>query len=128
MVENKRDRIKHVRDKAKAAYQKQPNCYICNCTESLELHHYSSLTQLLDLWAQQKGYVLATDEQVLNIRDEFIKEHYKQLYEQVVTLCKKHHQALHKLYGGKPLLSTATKQQRWVEKQKEKYGIKKLDT
>ena len=128
MATNKRDRIKHVRDKAKSAYQKQNCCYICNSTESLELHHFSSLTNLLDKWAKESGYDISTDEGVVAVRDEFIEQHRAQIYDEVVTLCKKHHQLLHQIYGGKPMLHTAKKQAMWVEKQKEKYGTKAMDT
>lgn len=124
----KRDAIKHIRDRAKSAYEKDNKCYICNSTESIELHHFSSLTNLLERWCKQQGYDTSTDEAVLAIRDEFIETHRAQIYDQVVTLCKKHHLLLHSVYGGKPALATAEKQQRWVEKQKDKYGNKVLDT
>lgn len=120
MATNKRDRIKHVRDKAKSAYEKQSSCYICGAQENLELHHFASLTNLLDKWAKEKGYDISTDAGVLAVRDEFILKHSAQIYDEVVTLCKKHHQLLHQIYGGKPLLHTAPKQMAWVEKQKEK--------
>lgn len=126
MATNRRDRIKHVRDKAKSAYQKQNCCYICNSQDSLELHHFSSLTNLLDKWAKESGYDISTDEGVVAVRDEFIEQHRAQIYDEVVTLCKKHHQLLHQIYGGKPLLHTAPKQMAWVEKQKEKYGTKAM--
>ena len=124
----KRDAIKHIRDRAKSAYEKDNKCYICNSTEFLELHHFSSLTNLLEKWSKLQGYDTSTDEAVLAIRDEFIEAHRAQIYDQVVTLCKKHHLLLHSVYGGKPALATAEKQQRWVEKQKDKYGDKILGT
>lgn len=122
MATNKRDCIKWIRDKAKSAYQKQDHCHICGSTESLELHHFSSLTNLLEKWAKTKGYDISTDDGVVAIRDEFIAEHHNEIYKEVVTLCKKHHLLLHSVYGGKPALATAPKQARWVEKQKDKYG------
>lgn len=128
MATNKRDRIKHVRDKAKSAYKKADFCYICGSSDTLELHHFYSLTNLLDKWAKEHNYDISTDELVIQVRDKFIEEHYVQIYEKVVTLCKKHHQLLHQIYGGKPLLHTAEKQAQWVEKQKEKYGNKAMDT
>jgi len=112
--------IKHIRDRAKAAYEKAECCYICGATESLELHHYSSMTAMLDKWARKKGCKLDTDEAVIAIRDEFIEAHYSQIYNEVVTLCKPHHQKLHQIYGAKPALATAKKQIAWVEKQKQK--------
>lgn len=117
---NKRYATKWVRDRAKAAYQKQNCCKICGSTESLELHHYASVTQLLERWARANKLDISTDEGIIAVRDEFIEAHQKELYEDVVTLCKKHHQLLHKVYGAKPIISTASKQSLWVERQMEK--------
>lgn len=123
MATNKRDCIKWVRDRAKKTYVKADTCHICGSTESLELHHYSSLTNLFETWAKTKGYDISTDNGVLAVRDDFIAEYRKQIYDDVVTLCKKHHLLLHSIYGGKPALATADKQSRWVEKQKDKFNI-----
>ena len=46
-----------------------------------------------------------------------------QLYDHAVTLCHSHHLRLHGIYGKRPTLITAKKQQRWVEKQRDKYGM-----
>lgn len=117
-----RDPVKWVRDRAKAAYQKGDCCAICKSTQDLELHHYHSLTKLFEDWAKRKGYSLNTDEDVKAVRDEFIEEHHKELYELVVTLCNKHHLLLHTVYGAKPLHTTAEKQAAWVEKQRIKHN------
>ena len=62
------------------------------------------------------------------IRDEFIDEHYSEIYVEVFNLCAKHHQALHRIFGKAPALSTAAKQNRWIEKQKAKaLGIEAAD-
>jgi len=120
MVQKKRDSIKWVRDRAKAAYEKKSQCYICGATEPLDLHHYSSMTLMLERWAKQNGFKLDTDEDILAIRDEFIEAHRVEIYDEVVTLCKTHHQKLHNIYGAKPPLATSKKQIAWVEKQKQK--------
>jgi 5-methylcytosine-specific restriction endonuclease McrA len=117
---NKRVAIKWIRDGAKAAYIKLPNCYICGTTQDLELHHTHGLTNLFEKWAREKNYSIETDEDVLAIREEFINTHHKELYEDVFTLCNKHHQQLHKIYGKSPALITASKQGLWVENQKRK--------
>jgi hypothetical protein len=119
---NKRVAIKWIRDGAKSAYIKLPNCYICDTTEDLELHHTHGLTNLFEKWAREKNYKIDTDEDVLAIRDEFISTHHKELYEDVYTLCNKHHQLLHKVYGKSPALITASKQGAWVENQKRKFN------
>lgn len=117
---NKRVAIKHVRDRAKSAYEKQGFCYICSTTEELELHHTTSLTLLLNKWSAETGNSIETDEEVLAIRDEFIAAHHSEIYEKVYTLCNKHHQALHKIFGKAPPLSTSDKQSRWIDIQKAK--------
>lgn len=121
-TDNKRLAVKHVRDRAKSAYEKGTNCYICATTEDLELHHTHSITVLLKNWATNKGYDIDTDEGILAVRDEFIEEHHKEIYDDVYTLCNRHHLALHSIYGKSPPLSTAGKQGNWIEKQKAKYS------
>lgn len=118
---NKRLAVKHVRDKAKSAYEKQGTCYICGTTNDLELHHFFSLTLMLERWAKAKGYDISTDEGILAVREEFIEEHKVELYEKVRTLCNTHHVALHRVYGKAPALGSEAKQERWVEIQKAKF-------
>lgn len=117
---NKRLAVKHVRDKAKSAYEKQETCYICGINTDLELHHFFSMTLLLERWARSKGYDISTDEGILAVREEFISEHRVELYDKVRTLCNPHHVALHKVYGKAPALGSEAKQERWVEIQKAK--------
>lgn len=117
---NNRIPVKWVRDRAKAAYVKLPNCYICNCTEELELHHFNSITLLLEKWATAKRYNISTDDGILAVRDEFIEEHNDELYNQVRTLCNKHHVSLHRVFGKAPPLNSEAKQSRWVDIQKDK--------
>lgn len=120
-TENKRQAVKHVRDKAKSAYEKKSECYICSTTQDLELHHTHSVTLLLNKWASEKGYDISTDDGILAVRDEFIECHKREIYDAVYTLCNRHHVKLHQVYGKAPLLSTAPKQERWIEAQKQKY-------
>ncbi len=117
---NKRIAVKHVRDKAKAAYDKKDHCYICLSAEDLELHHFNSITILLETWAKVKKYDISTDEGILAVRDEFIAEHHLELYEQVRTLCNRHHVNLHNIFGKTPLPSSVAKQERWVDIQRDK--------
>lgn len=118
---NKRIAVKHVRDKAKGAYDKQDTCHICGSNQDLELHHTHSLTLLLEKWAAETGHDISTDEEVIAIRDEFIEAHRSEIYEEVFTLCNKHHVQLHSIYGKAPPLSSASKQNGWIEKQKAKF-------
>lgn len=119
--ENKRIPVKHVRDRAKSAYEKKSNCYICGTTQDLELHHTHSITILLNKWASDKAYDISTDEGILAVRDEFIEEHRKEIYEAVYTLCNPHHVKLHSIFGKAPEPHSAPKQERWIELQKAKY-------
>lgn len=109
----KRDIVKYVRDRAKSRYAKGSECYICGTTELLEFHHFYGLTELLSKWMRKNKY---KPEQIVEVRDDFIAEHEYELYEAAITLCKEHHRELHSVYGKRPRLSTAGKQQRWVER------------
>jgi hypothetical protein len=120
----KRDKIKYIRDKAKGRYNKGPNCEICNTTEELEFHHYYSLTPLFNKWVKDNKLTLNSEEALLAVRDQFIAEHMKELYDEAATLCKTHHAKLHSVYGKDPALATALKQKRWVGIQQEKYASK----
>lgn len=117
---NKRIPVKWIRDKAKSAYDKKDVCYICGTTEDLELHHTHSITLLLENWVQTKGYDISTDEGILAVRDEFISDYHKEIYDDVYTLCNHHHVQLHSIYGKAPNLASAPKQSRWIEIQREK--------
>lgn len=122
---NNRIPVKWVRDKAKGAYEKKDHCYICGTDQDLELHHTHSITILLENWAARNNYDISTDEGILTVRDQFIEEHRKELYDDVYTLCNKHHVKLHGIYGKKPLPHTADKQTRWLDRQRDTYnGVK----
>jgi hypothetical protein len=123
MSKLKRDKIKYIRDRAKSAYTKDEECYICGVKESLDFHHFFSVTELLNRWIKEKHLVILTSEDMMDMRDEFIDAHHKEIYDDTVTLCHTHHLKLHSIYGKKPSLVTGPKQQRWVGKRREKeYG------
>jgi len=118
---NNRIPVKWVRDKAKAAYEKKSHCFICDTPQDLELHHLHSVTILLKNWAEQNGHDISSDEGILAVRDDFISEHHCELYEQVYTLCNRHHVALHGVYGKAPAPGSENKQARWIGIQREKF-------
>ena len=120
MPKLKRDVVKYVRDKAKSRYEKASACRICGGTEQLEFHHYYSLTPLLNQWLLKNKH---DPKYIQPLRDDFIEEHDAELYEHTVTLCHTHHLQLHSIYGKDPGLGTAKKQARWVQIQREKYGL-----
>lgn len=119
----KRDLVKYVRDKAKSKYKKEAECYICGSTENLDFHHFYGLTELLESWMKDKDITVETEEKILELREVFIKENEDKVYKQAVTLCHMHHLRLHNIYGKRPKLITAKKQERWVEIQRNKYGM-----
>lgn len=118
---NKRIAVKWIRDKAKSAYEKKANCYICNTTEDLELHHTHSITLLLKNWASEKNYDISTDTGILMVREEFIETYKREIYDEVYTLCNHHHVALHSVFGKAPPHNSEARQGDWIEKQKAKY-------
>lgn len=120
----KRLELKYVRDKAKTAYEKGQSCEACNTTEDLQLHHFYTLDFLWDNWKLKNDIKIASVEDIISVRDDFIEKHKVEIYEEVATLCKVcHNDKLHALFGQKPLLSTAKKQKKWLKLQRQKNGI-----
>ena len=119
----KRDLVKYVRDKAKSQYNKKDTCYICGSSENLDFHHFHGLTELLETWLKRNKITINNEQEILDIRKQFIDENYVEVYDECVTLCHVHHLRLHSIYGKRPQLITAEKQQRWVNKQRDKYGM-----
>ena len=119
----KRDLVKYVRDKAKSQYKKGTECHICGSTENLDFHHFNGLTELLESWLKEKKIQVKEEDDILNLREQFIAEHRTELYDEAVTLCHEHHLRLHSIYGKRPKLVTATKQIRWVGIQRDKHGM-----
>ena len=119
----KRDLVKYVRDKAKSKYKKATQCYICGETENLDFHHFYGMTELLETWLISKKVTITSADEIMNLRELFIEEYTNEIYHEAATLCKAHHQRLHSIYGKRPKLVTALKQKRWVNIQREKYGM-----
>jgi hypothetical protein len=121
-TELKRDEIKYIRDLSKSAYKKGTECYICGETENLQFHHFYSLTPLWEQFKRKARISINSLQDILDYREQFKSVHHKEIYDDVITLCKFHHmERLHKVYGKSPPLATAEKQRRWVEIQKEKH-------
>ena len=118
----KRDLVKYVRDKAKSQYKKENSCFICGDNENLDFHHYYGLTELLETWLKKKNIIIEKEQDILEIRELFIDENREKVYDYTVTLCHKHHLRLHSIYGKRPKLITAQKQNNWVKKQRDKHG------
>ena len=126
MKKLKRDPVKYIRDRAKSKYKKDNECYICGSVAQLDFHHFYTLSPLLAKWLKDKVKERPshyTNEYITIWRDEFITDNWAELYEHTVTICHAHHLELHKIYGRNPGLGTAEKQMRWVDLQREKYGM-----
>ena len=114
---------KIIRDGAKNNYRKDTECYICGATEDLQFHHHNTISVLVNNWVNKHKLDVASLEEAQELRVVFISEHMDELYIHATTLCKTHHDKLHKVYGRNPILSTAPKQARWIEKQRVKHGL-----
>jgi hypothetical protein len=121
MSKLKRIPIKYVRDRAKSRYVKDSCCYICGDDERLDFHHLFTVDVLFDNWLKAKNITINSVEDILAVRDDFIEEHMYELYEYARTLCNKCHKRLHSIYGQRPSLSTASKQERWIIRQRDKF-------
>jgi len=117
----KRLPVKYIRDRAKSAYTKDTKCFICGTEEALELHHFNTVDVLWEVWVRTNKIQIKSVDDILLYRDKFIEEHKVELYDKVVTLCSSHHDKLHSVYGKAPLLSTAAKQENWVNIQRSKH-------
>ena len=124
MSKLKRIPIKYVRDRAKSRYVKDSCCYICENDEILDFHHFFTVDVLFDNWLNKQGIKISSVEDIIAVRDDFITEHEYEMFEFAITLCRDCHKRLHSIYGQRPPLSTAKKQDRWVKKQKEKFLAK----
>lgn len=120
----KRLEVKYVRDGIKSRYPKRSECAICGTTNDLELHHYSTVNLLWEKWKADNGVTIEDAAHIMLVREDFYTAHAKELLVDVVTLCNTHHKKLHAIYGKEPLLTTAPKQIRWVQIQKEKLDVR----
>ena len=72
---------------------------------------------------KKKKIIIEKEQDILEIRELFIDENREKVYDYTVTLCHKHHLRLHSIYGKRPKLITAQKQNNWVKKQRDKHGM-----
>ena len=120
MAKLKRLPIKYVRDRAKSRYEKDSSCYICGNEGILDFHHLMTVDVLFENWARKHKISINSAEDIIAVRDDFIEQHEYEMFDYAKTLCRDCHKKLHSIYGQRPPLSTAPKQERWIERQKEK--------
>ena len=116
----KRIPIKYVRDRAKSRYIKDSECYVCRVGGSLDFHHLFTVDILFDNWLKTNKITINTVEDIIAVRDDFIESHAYEMFDYAKTICKTCHKRLHTVYGQRPPLSTAAKQERWLDKQRAK--------
>lgn len=121
----KRIPIKYVRDRAKSRYKKDSYCYVCGIGGSLDFHHLLTVDILFDNWLINQKIKINSVEDIIAVRDDFIESHIFEMFEYARTLCRNCHKRLHTVYGQRPALTTAPKQARWLDKQKEKKCLAK---
>lgn len=124
MTELKRLPLKYIRDYIKKDYKLRDKCYVCGCTDSLELHHLYSVSELFNTWCDKNGInSIDTEEQILEYRQLFAVECEDKLSaDNLYTLCSMHHKRLHNIYGQRYANHLAPKIKNWLVIQKEKYG------
>jgi hypothetical protein len=128
MATNTRSVIKWIRDLAKSHYAKGSKCEICGVGHELEFHHYNTVSLTVNNYVKLHGIAVDTKEDILAMREKFLKDNWREMVEEAVTLCANHHKLLHKLYGKEPPLNTADKQKIWVERQYEKVSTGSVGT
>jgi len=120
----KRIPIKYVRDRAKSRYDKEAHCFVCGVDGSLDFHHLFTVDILFDNWLRDNKIKIHSAEDIIAVRDDFIESHIFEMFEYAKTLCKICHKRLHAVYGQRPSLATAQKQERWLVKQMDKRCLK----
>ncbi len=120
----KRFPIKYIRDYIKKEYKIKDKCYICGHTETLELHHLYSVSQLFENWCTAKKIRdIESVEHIMSLRVDFAEDEKEALSnDNLYTLCKKHHVRLHNLYGQRYSNHLVPKIKNWLEIQREKHG------
>lgn len=123
MAELKREVIKMVRDYLKKNYKSRDCCYICGKTDTLELHHLYSVSELFNVWLDKNNIrINNTVEQMLELRVIFAADNAASLSnDNLYSLCEHHHRRLHNLYGQRYSNAMVPKVRTWIEIQKSKF-------
>ncbi len=124
MRELKRFPIKYVRDFIKKDYKLRDECYICGCSDKLELHHLFSVSELFRRWCvDNKIYSIDTVEEITEYRVKFSEDCAEKLsHDNLYTLCSKHHKHLHTVYGQTYSNHLTPKIKNWLDIQRLKNG------
>ena len=124
MSELKRFPIKYIRDFIKKDYKLRDECFVCNSTEFLELHHLFSVSELFNNWCDKNKIIIIEDVETINeLRVQFSQDCESDLsHENLFTLCSSHHKQLHNIYGQRYSNHLTPKIKNWLEIQRAKHG------
>ena len=120
----KRFPIKYIRDYIKKDYKLKDECFICGTTNTLELHHLYSVSELFSKWCISKKIKSIESVDLINkLRIEFSEDEKDLLSNKnLFTLCKNHHIRLHTIYGQTYANHLVHKIKNWLLVQREKHG------
>lgn len=120
----KRFPIKYIRDYIKKDYKLKDECFICGTTNTLELHHLYSVSELFSKWCISKKIKSIESVDLINkLRVEFSEDEKDLLSNKnLFTLCKNHHIRLHTIYGQTYANHLVPKIKNWLLVQREKHG------
>lgn len=120
----KRFPIKYIRDYIKKDYKLKDECFICGTTNTLELHHLYSVSELFSKWCLSKKIKSIESVDLINkLRIEFSEDEKDLLSNKnLFTLCKNHHIRLHTIYGQTYANHLVPKIKNWLLVQREKHG------
>jgi len=110
--------VKMVRDKTRKSLVFADACFISGAEVGLEIHHMYTLSSLVNEYLQKKGIVI-TDENKLQVRQDFIEAYSEEIKEQTV-LTKAWHKKLHAVFGYKYPNYIVPKVRRWILLQRDK--------
>jgi len=118
----KRVPVKYIRDILKNKYEKNNHCYICKSTKELEFHHLYSVSELFNIWCLKNNIKEITSvEEINKHRRNFEKSFSHELSnENAFTLCKRHHERLHNIFGQRYTKDLTPKVKNWINIQREK--------
>lgn len=122
MTNLRREPIKYIRDYIKKDYKARDCCYICGDTAKLELHHLYSLSDTWNAWLDKQNIrYVESEDHIKELRVQFAEDCQDNLSnDHLFTLCKKHHLALHTIYGQRYSNHLVPKIRNWIEIQREK--------
>ena len=114
--------VKFIRAKAKTNYHKckKEVCWVCGSNLNLELHHNKPLASIVKEYLKQHNLKNPSNDNYL--REQIIESCSREIYgtDNLITLCRQHHKALHNLFGRAYNIKVSEKVKNYLRKQKER--------